>query len=220
MRPRFALVGTLHLALVSCAPSSKPAPEPAPVEATLLYVRKGKPPLRSYATHLTLVNRHDREVWLLFPYNGDEDLPPSRVFTTENSPAIPFVSTAHDGPGGRVVGVRMLGTPGFRAFRLPARGRVVFENFAFPARSPVEEIPYWEVSALVVDDDAPLERWLPYETLSDPDVRLPEDNDEAINLDWDYEQSRRRDDYPNQPVRQVTAEVLQRSTIRLGAALR
>lgn len=44
MRLRPALAGVLHLALVTCAPSSRPGPEAAaPAEIEFLYLRKGKP---------------------------------------------------------------------------------------------------------------------------------------------------------------------------------
>jgi hypothetical protein len=223
---RRALVGLLQLA-VACTPTSRPRPDPAPapapepapvaadapaITATLLGHRMGKPPLRFYNVRLTLVNRHERAVWLVFPYYADGALPASPTFVADPSPRPPFSGRGHDGAGGRVVEVVMYGDPGFRAFHLPPRGRVVFDDYSFDAWKPIEGVEAWEVAALKVDDNLPLERWLPYTTLSAPDVRVPEDSEWA-NLDWDRERSRSRDDYRDEPVGIVTAEVIRRSQI-------
>jgi hypothetical protein len=231
---RRALVGLLLLA-VACTPTSRPGPDPAPapapapvaelppvaadaspVTATLLGRRMGKPPLRFYHVRLDLVNRHDRPIWLVFPNYAEDALPASPVFSGEGSSHPPFGGKGYDGAGGQVVEVDMYGDPGFRAFLLRPRGRVMFDLYSFSAWKDVDGIEAWEVAALKVNDDLPLERWLPYTTLSDFKVRVAENTD-WTNLDWDREESRERTDYRHEPVRTVNAEVLQRWQIPFRA---
>ncbi len=247
MRPRRALVGLLLLAF-ACTPTSRlrpeaaeaaPAAEPAtftpaapifgesvldassdasPVAVKLLGVRVGKPPLRFFYVRLTLTNRREHPVWLLFPYWIDDPLPATPVFTADRSLGAPFVGKGHGGEGGQAVEVALLGNPGFRVFHLPPRGRVVFDAYSFEGWKDVTSVDVWEVAALKVNGVRALERWLPYTTLSDPDVHVGMDAPQWTNLDWDRERGGSRVDYPDEPVREVTAEILQRRRITLPVA--
>ncbi|MCY1013641.1 hypothetical protein OV079_50560 [Nannocystis pusilla] len=157
-------------------------PEASTITATLLGHSMGKPPLRFYNVRLTLVNRRGHAVWLVFPDHAEDALPAAPVFVSNSAPYLPFGGKAYDGAGGRVVEVTMYGAPGFLAFHLPPHGRVVFDDYSFDASESVDGIDAWEVATLKVDDKLPLERWLPYEALSAPEVRIAADT-EWINLD-------------------------------------
>lgn len=226
---RGAIVGLVQL-VVACTPTSRPkseaavsAPAPVaasvpvaepaadePITATLLRYRMGKPPLRFYTVRLILDNRREHAVWLLFPDSADDALPDSPVFVASGSLRQAFSSRRHDGVGGEVVEVIMYSDPGFRAFLLPPGGRVVFDDYAFDAWKSVEGVEAWEVAALKVGDDVPLERWLPYPALSARDVRVTQDSE------WtplDSERSRSREDDRDEPVSFVTASVLRRLNV-------
>lgn len=220
---RRALVGLLLLA-VGCTPSSRPRPDatPAPtrefapldpdappIKATLLSMEMGKPPQRYYNVRLSLVNRHDRAIWLVFPRYADDALPASPVFPTAGLSHPPFDGKAVVGEG-RAVEIDMFGDPGFRAFFLPPRGQVEFNSYSFGAWKDTSGIEAWEVAALKVDEKTPLDRWLPYATLSDAFVYVEKSDPAWSSLDWDSDSSRGRDDYPPGPVRSVTAEVIGR----------
>jgi hypothetical protein len=197
-------------------PDDPPAQRTPPVEAVLLSTRGGKPPLRFYDVRLTVENRRDRPVWVLLQYFADRPLPASGEFVDEGLHAVPFEARQYAGAGGKAVEVTMHGGAGFRALRLPAGGRVVFERFEVKAWREVSRLEVWEASELRVNGRAPLERWLPYGTLCGKEVSVPASAmGRWENLDWDAERCQGRQDYPKEKVGKVTATVITRWTVRL-----
>ena len=203
-------------------PNSPAITPGAPVTAELLRRRMGKPPMRSYGLFLTLENRHDRPIWLLFPPFLDDRL----VVQTTADPAIvrfdsrggDFGGNGYPGRARQVIEVQLFGGAGFRAFHLPARGRVVLDGFGLSGSSDVDRMDVWEVDELRVNGRRPLEEWLPYPVTARVGAVVT-DFGNGENMDWDYDRDRKRDDYPDEKVTHVDARVRARWVVPLvGAA--
>src|SRR4051794_17666340 len=105
---RLALL--VPLALVAPLPPSWAAPEPpgggqvttAPAAVKFIRKRGGKPPMRFFDGILELRNTHDRPLWLVTRYYGDEPLPADGRFKGGWS-SQPFGGRGYDGAatGGR-----------------------------------------------------------------------------------------------------------------------
>jgi len=187
---------------------------PAPVTAKFIRKRGGKPPMRFVDVKLEMRNSRDHPVWLLTRYSGDEPLPEKGDFQSGSDQ--PFGGQEYDGAAkggeGKAVEVHFLGKPSFRAFYLPAKATIAFENFEVESWSDVTRVEFWEASSLRVNGRTPLEKWLPYPTLSDGAVVVPSGTDWK-NLDWDADKLRGRADYPKEAVKTVTAVVEKKWTV-------
>jgi len=204
-------------------PSWAAAPEPstggqvatAPLAVKFIRERGGKPPMRFVDVTLELRNTRDRPLWLVTRYYGDEPLPADGRFQKGWAPQ-PFGGRGYDGAGaggrGVAVEVHFLGEPSFRAFHLPAGATVRLEDYAVEAWSDVTEVEFWEASSLLVNGRTPLERWLPYPTLSDAKAAIPAGTGWKT-LDWDPVRLASRTDYPREAVTAITATVLKKWTI-------
>lgn len=229
MLGRVALVGLVACACTASGPAPDagvpaseadvPAIDPAPVRAVLLSTRMGKPPLRFYSVRLTLENRHERSMWLLLPSYISDTLPAAPVFSAEGAQVVPFGGKGYVGDSGEVVEVVMYANTGFSAFHLPPGGHVVLDGYVLEAWKAVERFEAWEVAELWVNRVLPLERWLPYPSMSSADGVVPREAiDDWRNLDWDPARSRGRADYPAEPVQEVTAELVRRWQVPLEDA--
>jgi hypothetical protein len=217
MRPALGVLFGLAAALWLACPA--PAAEPS-VQAVPLERVDGKPPMRTYLVRLTLSNPEDHPVWFVLPYWGDRALPEDGVFPNKNWGDQPFGGRSYSGQGGAVVEVKMYGGAGFHAFRLPAKGRVVLDGYGVGAWEDVKEVVVLECRRLEVNGKTPLEKWLPYDTLSGAKVTVGPKMVSAdwTNLDWDAKKLRERDDYPREKVEQVKADCVRRWTIKVQAA--
>lgn len=162
---------------------------------------------------ISLVNRHDKPVWFLFPLVTDEPLSKGGVFEYGHEEQ-PFQGERFDGRGGSVVEVKFLGWPGFTAFRLPAHGRIQFEELSVVepgdcGTSRLSELVVLEAGELKVNGKTCLEKWLPYGTTSGSDVvaKRPGWFDDAgsTDLNSDEEGYSHRKDNPKERVKLVEA---------------
>ena len=222
MTRRGLLSLSIPLALALAFSLSQATPEPPqgaegaapPVAVKFLRKRGGKPPMRFFDATLNLRNTHDQPVWLITGVYGDKPLPADGLF--KSGLAQPFGGQGYDGSAkggrGKAVEILFLGDPSFWAFRLPANATVGFGDYTIEAWSDIPAVEFWEVSSLLVNGRTPLEKWLPYPTLSDETAVIPAGTDWK-NLDWDPVKLTSRTDYPKEAVKTVTATVLKKWTV-------
>ncbi|MFL5341885.1 MAG: WD40 repeat domain-containing protein, partial [Gemmataceae bacterium] len=202
------------------APKAEDVPPTKPVtqiKATFIRKQDGKPPMRAFHVKLEMTNPGDKPIWLLLGYY--RDLLPSRTgkFTSEAADGQPqcFTGKYFDGEKkggqGKAIEISYIGGDGFRAFHLPPRSAMTFDDFAIESWSDIKWIDVLEASELRVNGKTPLQEWLPYPTMSDQQVRIPANTDWG-NLDWDAKTLKSRTDYPNEKVEFVKPTVL---TMRL-----
>ncbi|HLW63855.1 MAG TPA: hypothetical protein VKS79_00960 [Gemmataceae bacterium] len=201
--------------LVACFADGACAAD-SPVQADYLGSRDGKPPLKFHSVRLTLMNQQDKPVWLVLPYWGDKPLPEKGVFPNKNWKDQPFGGKKFDGVGGSAVEVLMYGGDGFKAFRLPAKGKLELDGYTIEADRDIAPIVVIEAQELKVNGKTPLEKWLPYATTSGEKVKVGEHelNTDWKNLDWDPKRFRSRDDYPKEKVEEVKAEGIRCWTVK------
>ncbi len=214
-------VHLLWMTCVFCVIVSGPAvarDHPAPATALLLGKLAG--PMEYYRVRLVIENRNEKPTWFVLPYFGDQSLPDSGTFQ-KNAPGFqphdqPFGAKEYRGTGGTVIEVLMYGGAGFRAFRLPAHGKLELDGYMIEANKSIGAVPVWEVNRLSVNGDVPLEKWLPYPTLSGANVKVPakEVQKDWRNLDYIPGQIGGRRDYPKKKVEFVTAEGIKRWTVK------
>jgi hypothetical protein len=219
MRPaRCVLFGVAAAALWLAIPAPARAEEPS-VQAVPQKCVDGRPPLRTYLVRLALSNPEDHPVWFVLPYWGDRPLPEDGVFPNQTGTGQPFGGKGYAGQGGPAVEVEMYGGAGFHAYRLPAKGRVVLDGYGVEAWKDVKEVVVLECRRLEVNGKTPLEKWLPYDTLSGANVTVGPRMVSAdwTNLDWDAKKFRTRDDYPKEKAEQVKADCVRRWTIKVQA---
>ena len=108
--------------------------------------------------------------------------------------------------------IRHYGEDQFIAFQLAANATIEFSAYEIEAWNTIKVFEIWEVSSLKVNGKTPLEKWLPYNTLSDNKAMIPKRQD-WNNLDFDYKRSRKRTDYRKEVVKKITASVIRRWTI-------
>lgn len=218
MRTRIGVwVAILAVCAVAGALPAAPGDEPS-IQVVFLRERDGKPPLKHVTLRLTLVNRQDVPVWFVLPYWGDKRLSKQGVFLNEDPTLMPFGGGRYEGQGGPATRLDMIVREGFKAFRLPAKGRLVLDGYDVACWKKVSEMVVVEARELKVNGKTPLEKWLPYETTSGKDVRVSAATLGAggRNLDWDAKRFRKRDDYRKEVVASVKAEGVRSWTVRWG----
>jgi hypothetical protein len=192
--------------LTSCL-GDPPLVEDSPIQAAYLGMRKGKPPLLIHSVRITLENQHDQPVWFVLPDRGNEPLPEYGAFPIAHWTEHPFQGKLFKGDGGSAIEVSMYGSNGFRAYRLPAKGRLELDDYNLDADKALGQLWVLEALALKVNGTTPLEEWLPYQTTSGDQVRVTiEGFSDWTNLDWDSKKHARRNDYPADKVEEVEAE--------------
>lgn len=202
-----AAVGALSCYLIGTLPATgDETDEPARVE--LQGIQESKPPLLYYSVRLKLHNQHDVPVWFILPYWGDDSLPKNGIFLNESGKVQPFGGKGFEGDTGRVVEVAMHGGKGFKAFQLPPKGQIEIDGYRIGAWKDIDGIVVLESRELKVNGMRPLEKWLPYGMTSNEKVKVgsQQANIDWTNLDWDAKKAASRTDYPNEEVKQVTAE--------------
>src|SRR5579862_3584052 len=174
----------------------------------------GKRGLQWYNGDLTVVNRQVVPMWILFPKWADERLESSMCFPSDADQKQPFGGRQCVGDQGTLVEVVMYGHSGFKAFRLPACGQFTFRGFGLDSDKPITEFEICMVKRLMVNGVTPLEKWLPYPTMSGKKVMIS--SGDWINLDWDPTKHCARDDYPNEKVENVKADLVGRWLVPIG----
>lgn len=202
--------------LTGCASGAATDGKP-PVEIRYLSTRGGKPPLRFVKVELTMTNRRDEPLWFITRYYGDQALQ-GEPFKGDRRDRTPMEARASPGRGGgRTIELRFYGPAHFRACRLPPGGVVRYEAYSIDAWSDIREFEVWEVRSISVNGTTPLETWLPYKTMSDGDVVVPE-GAESQNLNWDPARSRPRDDLPSDPVEFISTDVVKKWIVPIEGA--
>ncbi|MEQ2010060.1 MAG: hypothetical protein ABMA26_25030 [Limisphaerales bacterium] len=163
------------------------------------------------------MNQHDHPVWFVFPSWGEKPLPETGVFPVVNWDYRPFEGRQFAGEGGAAVEISMYGGSGFKAFHLPAKGRLELDGYSIKAWKDIDSIIVLEARELKVNGKAHLEKWLPYNPTCGEKVKVGSQvlRVDWKNLDWDESKNRSRDDYPKEKVNQVKAEVIRSWPIRL-----
>lgn len=194
----------------------------APVTAVARGRWMGKPPLRFYKLHMALVNRHDRPIWLVFSSYFDKRLPAPEPpdssvvrFAGTSSPRVPFGGQGYPQRQREVMQVQLYASPGFHAYHLPPRGRVVLDGVVFDGWSDVDRMDVWEVDDILVNGRQPLEKWLPYPVTA-RDGAVIRDFEDWENLDWDYATQQGRKNYPQEVVEHVDVKVVRRWVVPIA----
>lgn len=211
-----ALVALLPYCLMAATSAGGAQAADPPVRVDFLESRNGKPPLKLISVRLTLVNQQDKPVWFVLPYSGDKPLPEKGIFSSKNWDRKPFGGKGFEGEGGSAVEVSMYGGDGFKAFRLPANGRLELDGYTIDAWKDIDGVWVMEARELKVNGKTPLEKWLPYATTSSEKVKVGSKqlNWDWKNLDWDAKKSASRDDYPKEQVEEVKAEEFRSWTVK------
>jgi hypothetical protein len=185
----------------------------APVRADYLRTTHGKAPLRWHSFRLTLVNKRDTPVWFILPSYGDQSLPEKGNFSAKSSMDQPFGGKLYAAAGGLAIEVSIYGQDGFRAFQIPAKGKLVFVDYNISGWKDFREFEVIEALEMKVNGTTPLAKWLPYRTLSGGNVIVDKKYMYPNNLDFDEVKNKSREDYPKETVNDIKAEGLRRFKI-------
>lgn len=227
MHVAMVVLATIIVSTVRCdfihaahhAPSAQNETD-SPVRIGSTTKRSGKPPMILYDFDVEFINRRAEPVWLVMRYWGDHPLNKSNVFTNLGPQKQPFEATqylSNPRSKGQTVIVHYLSDNGFKAIRLPKGGKVKFDKYSFEAWKEVSHFEIWEAGSLLVNGKTPLEKWLPFTTISAVDVHVVEESgyDNMISLEWDESINNYRKDFPKGRVRFVTVQALRKWMIPL-----
>ena len=217
-RPVFFKSLPCALACVVLFATASRADPPAPVSATFVSKRIGKPPSREIRASLVLANPTRSTLWYVLPDFCDD--PPSmqgtvrmaRGFGPEQIGAAGYNTGAyhHLKPGntGKAIVLTVsTNDQSFRLLRLPPGGTVKFESYSFQMISEYRHaFRVWTADRITVNDKASLELWLPYRTLSDPQVFVQAGTD-WDNLDFDTRTSATRTDYRKERITKLDLHI-------------
>jgi len=184
-----------------------------PVQAVLIRTAILKGHVKAHQVRLTLVNQHERPVWFIVPYFGDDPIPANGVFRYRNWKPEPgwgdqrFGGMPIKATQGWAVEVTIQNEDFVRAFHVPAKRRIILEDYEIYASGgkDLRKIEVLEARNLKVNGKTPLEKWLPYDTMYG-DKEPVDPVGASDNLDWDKNRSRPRDDYPKEKVEKVVAD--------------
>jgi hypothetical protein len=188
-----------------------------PAQIEYIGCRNGLPSQKFYSVRLKLENHRDTPTWFVFPYWADEAPPPQGVFVNKDWNGVPFEGKLIKGDGGSAIEVCMLGGMGFKAFHLPANGRLEIDGYCLDASRDIDEVAMIEAKELLVNKKKPLGNWLPYNTMCGDKVKIS-DGQSALNwklLDWDRKRCASRDDYPKVAVVDITTSEYRRWVVKL-----
>ncbi|HEV7405410.1 MAG TPA: hypothetical protein VGO11_20875 [Chthoniobacteraceae bacterium] len=210
------------IAMIACAFTGMAAEErpPAPVSATFIDKKGGKPPMKFIRGSLILNNKTQAPLWFVLPYRIDE--PPklggpikmSEGFEPTWIVAEGFNTGVYHKPAdkskGKAIQLKVLflaDDKPFCLFRLPPGGRVEFKSYPFEMWSTyARSFKVWTADEIKVNGAEPLEKWLPYETLSDPQTVVPE-SAQADNLNFDAKVMGTRTDFRKEPITQLELKI-------------
>ncbi len=183
-----------------------------PVRVVLIESNPDKGGLTDNKIRLSLVNEEDHSVWYILPYIVDpaKQMPASGVFSYKNWKPTPgwgdgrFGGSPVRAEQGWAVEVRIQNEDFVTAFHLPAKRQIVLANYRIWAHGRLKRIEVLEVREPKVNGTTPLEKWLPYDTMSG-DKEPVDSVGSSENLDWDKKRDHPRDDYPKEIVKNVVA---------------
>lgn len=212
-----AILWSTFVLITSAAPAVAAEERPtAPVTATFIDKKGGKPPMKFIRASLILNNRTDAPLWFVLPYRLDE--PPKLtdpIHLREGFEPTWIVADgfntglyhkAEDRSKGKAIQLKVLflaDDKPFCLFRLPPGGRVEFKSYPFEmAASYARSFKVWTASEIKVNGAELLEKWLPYETLSEAQTVVPA-GAQADNLNFDSKVMGTRTDFRKEPITQL-----------------
>ena len=195
----------------------RPAP---PVSATFLSKQSGKPPMKFIRASVVLNNRTDAPLWFVLPYRIDQ--PPKLsgpIHLNEGFEPAWIVAEGYntgvyhkpaDRSKGKAIQLKVLFVADdkpFCLFRLPPGGRLELKSYPFEmAGTYVRSFKAWTADEIKVNGAELLEKWLPYETLSDPQTVVPE-SAQPDNLNFDAKLMGTRTDFRKEPITQLELKI-------------
>lgn len=208
-------------ALIACTMTGLAEERPAaPVSATFISKQAGKSALKFIRGSLVLNNRTQAPLWFVLPYRIDQ--PPklsgpihlSEGFEPAWIVADGFNTGVFHKPAdrskGKAIQLKVLFTADdkpFCLFRLPPGGRVEFKSYPFEmAASYARSFKVWTAEEIKVNGTELLEKWLPYETLSEAQTVVPE-SAQADNLNFDAKLMGTRTDFRKEPITQLELKI-------------
>jgi hypothetical protein len=223
MMQRRSLILAL-IALLACGVPSeaqeRPAASTSPVSATFIEKQAGKPPMKFMRASLVLNNRTEAPLWFVLPYRIDqppklsgpiqmsEGFQPAWIVAEGFNTGI-FHKVA-DRSKGKAIQLKVLFVANDQPFcllRLPAGGRIEFKSYPFEmAASYVRFFKVWTADEVKVNGTEPLEKWLPYETLSEAQTVVP-GSAQADNLNFDAKVMGTRTDFRKEPITQLELKI-------------
>jgi hypothetical protein len=208
------------LVLAAGAASAAETSSPAPVSATFIDKQVAKPPAKAIRASLVLTNRTEAPLWFVLPYRIDE--PPQLSGPIHLSEGFQPTWIVAEGfntgifhkvaerSKGKAIQLKVLFVADdkpFCLFRLPAGGRVEFKSYRFEmAASYVRSFKVCTADEIKVNGTEPLEKWLPYETLSDPQTVVP-GSAQPDNLNFDAAVMGTRTDFRKEPIKQLDLRI-------------
>jgi hypothetical protein len=193
---------------------------PAPVTATFIAKQSGKPPTKFIRASLVLNNPTGAPLWFVLPYRIDH--PPKLSGPIRMSEGFEPTWIVADGfntgiyhklaerSKGKAVQLKVLFLADDKPFcllRLPPGGRVEFKSYPFEMTgSYVRSFKVWTADEVKVNGTEPLEKWLPYETLSEAQTVVPA-SAQADNLNFDSKVMGTRTDFRKEPITQVELKI-------------
>lgn len=193
----------------------------APVSATFIDKAAGKPPMKSIRASLILNNRTEAPLWFVLPYRIDEPpklAGPIRLYEGFEPTWIVgegFNTGVYHKPAdrskGKAIQLKVLflaDDKSFCLFRLPPGGRVEFKSYQFEmAATYMRSFKVWTAEEVKVNATEPLEKWLPYETLSEAQTVVPTGT-QSDNLNFDAKVMGTRTDFRKEPITQIELKII------------
>ena len=189
-------------------------------EASLVSKVPSKPPANIFHLKITLRNPADKPCWFVLPYFGNDRLKSDTIhFYDRPGGDPPFESSRYRGRGGDAVVVGCYGSKSasesFKAILLPLRSEVVFEDYEVMTFGEVlGGLEVGEASAVLVNSETPLEKWLPYPMVSASHAIIPKGSNQEI-LDFDRKTYRKRTDYPSDPAKSVLFQDVTKTLLKV-----
>jgi hypothetical protein len=179
-----------------------------PVTLQLIDVHPGKPPMLFYRVKMHITNPHDYPMWIVLPDSADKPIKLTNDRIGDEPGALHHLQSDRFSGEGNVVVVTDVGD--FQAIHLPARAHIQFKGFQLEAWQPIESVQVLTASTLTVDGKTPVEKWLPYETMSDRIARIDytDGKHDPQLLDFDPATSDFRRDLPKREKIFIQAKVL------------
>jgi hypothetical protein len=139
---------------------------------------------------------------------ADDKLAINGIFPIRGWDDIPLGGRRYKGEKGACTEITMYGLQGFKAFLLPANGRLEFGEFGIYSLKEVKGIEVLEVDSLKVNGRLPIEKWLPYKVICDLRVTVSPDEywTEWESLNHTPGREGIRKDYPKEKVEMVQAQ--------------
>jgi hypothetical protein len=216
-----AILWAVIIAAAACAaPALAEERPPAPVSATFISKQSGKPPMKFIRASLVLNNRTETPLWFVLPYRIDqppklsgpihlnEGFEPGWIVAEGFNTGL--YHKASDRAKGKAVQLKVLFVADDKPFcllRLPPGGRVEFKSYPFEmAGSYVRSFKVWTADEVKVNGAEPLEKWLPFDTLSDPQTLVPA-SAQSDNLNFDPKLMGTRTDFRKEPITQLELKI-------------